>query len=243
MTSLPARLFTEVTYTKPTANSGPGPVIRFIIHDCPSEMHLDLYVRELLARGVTDVIRACEPSYNKLIFEQHGIRVHEMGFVDGSVPPPKIISQLIELCNERFGICRFDGKRRKSSNHVILNNSDSEDASPEPIGGAIAVHCIAGLGRAPLLVAIALIEAGLPAIDAIQLIRSRRRGAFNSVQLKWLEIYRPQKSKISLVGEGISTSRFGMLLNNRIRAMNGGDEVSQPGEKKRFSFFGLKNQL
>ena len=60
---------------------------------------------------------------------------------------------------------------------------------------AVAVHCVAGLGRAPLLVAIALIEAGLDPMDAVELIRKKRRGAINRVQLKYVQDYTPVRRK------------------------------------------------
>lgn len=41
----------------------------------------------------------------------------------------------------------------------------------EDPGCTIAVHCVAGLGRAPVLVAIALIELGQRYEDAVELIR------------------------------------------------------------------------
>ena len=59
----------------------------------------------------------------------------------------------------------------------------------------VAVHCVAGLGRAPLLVSIALIEAGLDPMDAVELIRRKRRGAINRVQLKYVQDYTPVRRK------------------------------------------------
>jgi protein tyrosine phosphatase type IVA len=41
----------------------------------------------------------------------------------------------------------------------------------ETPGSCVAVHCVAGLGRAPVLVAVALIELGLEYEDAVELIR------------------------------------------------------------------------
>ena len=61
--------------------------------------------------------------------------------------------------------------------------ADEENETPAP---TIAVHCVAGLGRAPALVAIALIEMGMKPLDAIEYIRGKRRGAFNKPQIAYL---------------------------------------------------------
>ncbi len=49
--------------------------------------------------------------------------------------------------------------------------------------------------RAPVLVAIALIEYGLDPISAVTFIRERRRGAINAVQLNYLTDYKPIRKK------------------------------------------------
>ena len=65
-------------------------------------------------------------------------------FDDGAAPPTEVVKQWLELVNETF--------------HDESNS-------------CIAVHCVAGLGRAPVLVAIALIESGMKYHMAVDLIR------------------------------------------------------------------------
>ena len=57
----------------------------------------------------------------------------------------------------------------------------------------VGVHCVTGLGRAPVLVAVALIELGMKYEDAIELIRKKRRGAINTRQLEFLGKYKRKK--------------------------------------------------
>ncbi len=58
----------------------------------------------------------------------------------------------------------------------------------------IGVHCVAGLGRAPFLVAIALVNNGCTPINAINLIRKNRPGAINLTQTNHILEYKGAKS-------------------------------------------------
>eukprot|EP00126_Sphaerothecum_destruens_P000996 Sdes_comp12167_c0_seq1m2934 len=152
--------------------------LKFMIMDAPSNTNVKAYIQELQKNNVKDVVRVCDPTYSKEIMEQNSISVRDWPFEDGEAPPPTIIKNFLDLCEQRF----------KTPN---LPPSTSPASPSKP---CIAVHCVAGLGRAPVLVAIALIEAGMEYEDTITFIRSRRRGAINTKQIKFLSKYRP-KSK------------------------------------------------
>ncbi|XP_069953033.1 PRL-1 phosphatase isoform X2 [Cherax quadricarinatus] len=126
--------------------------------------------QELVKHGVRDVVRVCEPTYKTDELKKAGISVMDLVFDDGTFPPAEIVEEWLGLLRRRHR---------------------------EDPGCTVAVHCVAGLGRAPVLVAIALIELGQRYEDAVELIRQKRRGAINAKQLAYLEKYRP-KSRLRL---------------------------------------------
>jgi len=115
------------------------------------------------------MVRTCDPTYSSRPLELAGITVHELPFPDGGVPSPALVAKWLKIVRELVG---NGGK------------------------ATIGVHCVAGMGRAPVLVAIALIEAGMDGLDAVQLIRSRRRGSINLKQLDYLKVYKKSGLKM-----------------------------------------------
>jgi len=147
--------------------------LRFLIMDAPKDSNLHLYVKECRKYNVKYITRIADPSYNKEEVEKAGIKVVEMHFSDGASPPQEIIDKWVELVHSTF-------------DNLTTPTTDKP---------CIAVHCVAGLGRAPVLVAIALIEYGMDAVAAVSMIRNARRGAINAVQLAYLEGYKPKSHK------------------------------------------------
>ncbi|XP_071074632.1 protein tyrosine phosphatase type IVA 1 isoform X1 [Dasypus novemcinctus] len=146
--------------------------MRFLITHNPTNATLSKFIEELKKYGVTTIVRVCEATYDTALVEKEGIRVLDWPFDDGAPPSNQIVDDWLSLVKIKF--------------------------REEP-GCCIAVHCVAGLGRAPVLVALALIEGGMKYEDAVQFIRHliffpsrKRRGAFNSKQLLYLEKYRPK---------------------------------------------------
>lgn len=165
---------------------------RFCIHDAPTDSNLSAYVDYLTRKKVAVLVRACEPTYDKGPLLSAGIRVVELPFQDGSPPPDAMITQWIKLCDEIFG--PPSAKEKKSSKDKDASGEKSPKAPKTP---AIATHCVAGLGRAPVLVCIALIESGMNWMAAVELVRKKRRGALNVTQLQYLETYKPRGKRDS----------------------------------------------
>ncbi|KAI4900587.1 hypothetical protein NFI96_017272, partial [Prochilodus magdalenae] len=139
--------------------------MRFLITHNPTNATLNKFIEELKKYGVTTVVRVCEATYDANLVAKEGIQVLDWPFDDGAPPSNQIVDDWLNLLRIKF--------------------------REEP-GCCIAVHCVAGLGRAPVLVALAMIECGMKYEDAVQFIRQKRRGAFNSKQLFYLEKYRPK---------------------------------------------------
>jgi len=147
--------------------------MRFLIFDAPSDNNIANYVLVLQEHGVTDVVRVCDPTYSPKLITDGGMAFKDWPFKDGEAPPQSTVENWLALVDDVF--------------------SDDRPEGP----GTIGIHCVAGLGRAPVLVAVALIEKGMSYEEAVELIRSNRRGALNRTQLNYLEEYSSSKSGCS----------------------------------------------
>jgi protein tyrosine phosphatase type 4A len=133
---------------------------KYLIMDAPTDANLQAYKEMLQKRNCSFVVRTCKPTYNATPLFDAGIEVKELPFKDGAPPPSDVLDIWLEII-----------KGQKNS------------------GSCVAVHCVAGLGRAPILVAISLIEDGMSSEDAIEFIRKHRKGVFNRAQLNYLHKY------------------------------------------------------
>eukprot|EP01132_Coremiostelium_polycephalum_P001188 gene1188-1501_t len=136
---------------------------RFLIFDAPNDENLPLYINK---SSILINIRACDPTYSTEPLQNLGIHVYDMPFPDGGSPPDVVVNNWLKILGESYT------KDNKST---------------------IGVHCVAGLGRAPVLVAIALIESGMNPLQAVEYIRERRRGSINIKQIQYLKNYKSKK--------------------------------------------------
>lgn len=145
--------------------------LKFLIMDAPRQANLHLYIKEMRKHNVSHLVRVCEPTYRaEGELQNAGIQLHEMEYKDGTSPSAELIAKWLNLVEQ-----------------ALIDKSNNNN-------NAIAIHCVAGLGRAPVMVAIAMIEfEHMDPVDAVSFLRSKRRGAINEKQLQYLEGYKKQK--------------------------------------------------
>ncbi|CAO3675342.1 unnamed protein product [Rhizopus stolonifer] len=137
---------------------------KFLLLDAPTKSTLPNYIKVFQQENVSDLVCIChrpDNIYDPQDLEAVGIKVHEaIRFEDGGVPNQQAIDQWLELSAK--------AKQKQTT---------------------IGAHCVAGIGRAPVLVAIWLIEGGMDPLDAVSYIRKYRRGALNKNQVRFLDNY------------------------------------------------------
>ncbi|KCV70925.1 protein-tyrosine phosphatase [Fonticula alba] len=109
-----------------------------------------------------------------------------MPFPDGDPPPRNVLADFRSI---------YEGQLHSLEKAKNAGTPADQMPSVEPI----AVHCVAGLGRAPVLVATALVDQGFDPLEAVEFIRTRRRGAFNSRQIEFVEQYAKNRKRGCLV--------------------------------------------
>ncbi|XP_076421302.1 protein tyrosine phosphatase type IVA 2 isoform X3 [Peromyscus maniculatus bairdii] len=136
--------------------------MRFLITHNPTNATLNKFTEELKKYGVTTLVRVCDATYDKAPVEKEGIHVLATN-----------LNIIISIRNTSYGyiLSQFDWPFDDGApppNQIVDDwlNLLKTKFREEP-GCCVAVHCVAGLGR-------------------------KRRGAFNSKQLLYLEKYRPK---------------------------------------------------
>lgn len=135
--------------------------LTFLLSGAPDEYHSTWYISTFKSHNVKHIVCVSELTYDPKKYEMNGFIVHNLAFEDGSFPRKHIIKAW-ELIVE-------DAQRTNTT---------------------IMVHCVAGLGRAPVMIALSLMKAGMAPNGAIEYIRNHRRGCFNGMQIRSLQNYK-----------------------------------------------------
>lgn len=135
----------------------------FYISQSPSNENINQFITSIKKKNIKHVIRLCKSTYDFTLIENEKIKFYDIEIPDGSVPNKEIIIKWNNIIDS-------------------INKSDS-----------VLVHCIAGLGRSPLMVAISLINENMDPYDVVNLIRKQNPKSFNSKQLNFLVNYKSNK--------------------------------------------------
>lgn len=111
-------------------------------------------------RGVTDIFCFCDLKYDPTVLKDYGITFHHIYFPDGSHPTGQILKKFNLVIESILEINKFP---------------------------KIGIHCTAGIGRAPTMLAYLMITRyRWNCVDCISKIRQKRKHAINQKQLNWI---------------------------------------------------------
>ncbi|KAM9192582.1 protein tyrosine phosphatase type IVA 1-like [Dugong dugon] len=127
--------------------------MRFLITHNPTNVSLNKFIKKFKKYGVTTIVRVREATYDTALGEKEDIHVLDWLFDDGAPPSNQMVGDWLSLVKIKF--------------------HEEPDC-------CIAGHCVARLERAPVLVALAVIEGEMKYKDAVQFIRQKRHGEVSS---------------------------------------------------------------
>ncbi len=162
--------------------------LHFLIMAAPDPTSVKYSIDLLKQHKVTKLVRLCQCNYNNNEFSTAGIDIEDLPFSDGKNPPSDVLKRWIELVNTFNFEPSIIPHISHQSTQGSLQEKNVDPTSPKE-EFRIAIHCLAGLGRAPMMVALALINAGAQAGEAIKIIRKARPGALNMHQASYILSY------------------------------------------------------
>jgi protein tyrosine phosphatase type 4A len=132
---------------------------KYVVTSCPNPSSIEYYKDLILTNGITTIVRLCEKKYDDSKLISSGINIIDIPISDGSVPDAETLYKWIKIIG----------------NEIKLKKN------------GIAVHCMSGLGRAPMFACIGLIKFDkMEPLDAVIFIRTCIPYALNTKQLNYL---------------------------------------------------------